>query len=160
MASLRSEASSNRPGSSVPEEVGVPECQDSSPGLGETEQGTDAACPGLWANSPPLWLPWLTHHTCQQVLDKVPTQGSCTPGSHCAITSPHPPLHWLLRPRGSRAPGAAAATGPIPQPVASVLHAGRTSCNNLYPDPDPRSKTRSGKSREGGWRGRAEQNSY
>lgn len=78
LASLRSVASAVRRGFSVLADVGDPQGQARAPRLGEAEQGTDAACPGLGVNSLPFWLCRLAHRTWEQVLDKVSVQGSCS----------------------------------------------------------------------------------
>ena len=92
LASLRPAAAAVRRGASVLADVGDPQGQAQAPRLGETDQGTDAVCPGLGVNSLPLWLCRLAHRIWEQVLDKVSTQGSCSRGPHCVSTSP-PPFH-------------------------------------------------------------------
>ena len=83
LASLRSEASGTRPGSSVLAEVGGPEGQDSSPGLGEAEQGTDAAMPWVVGEQPStLASPARSPH--------LPT--GFGQGSHAGKLHPRPPL--------------------------------------------------------------------
>lgn len=149
MASLRSAALAVRRGSSVLADVGDPQGQARVPRLGETDQGTDAACPGLGVNGLPLWLCRLTHCLWEQVLDKVSTQGSCSRGLHCISTSP-PPFHCSE-------PGAPLLLGlqrpQVPAPsllFVPILNSGEvrgrgTSCSNPHPDLDPHRKKRSGK---------------
>ena len=99
-ASLRWAASGRMCGSFfLAEEDSLSAKQAGGPGLGETDQGTDAAL---------LQLCWLGHRTCEQVLDQVPAQGSYTPGTpifpHGATQNQELPFSWEQ--------GVAAATSP------------------------------------------------